>query len=241
MRKPIKRPYERPEVTRLEPKEISIYSTDTAIKASAMLAVRHGNPELRDRHMKLLAKCTRVAITKSGKKVYLRNVSKHELDIVKYLHNSGVNVEEPFRFEVPENGHHPMAFMDMGKSITQSVLEDPSNPHIFPAFFRELGKMHALGVEHGHPHFQNATYKDGKVYFIDFSLAKRKQIDWSDPANIFRAFREDYMCILYNHYEYFGEKRILALLEEIINNYPTTQKIKEELIKRMGSIIEQIL
>lgn len=101
--------------------------------------------------------------------------------------------------------------------------------------FRMIGRVHALGVSHGHPHPKNIVVQGNKVGLIDFKQAKVVPNSiWAEPEKIKRKFHEDYLKLALTSDLFFqkGKKRLFSAL---VARYPCSQAVKEQLLRLISS------
>jgi len=81
---------------------------------------------------------------------------------------------------------------------------------------RQIGKMHAIGYRHEHPHWDNFVFRGSQVGIIDFKYAQKMEIDWGSAKKISGFFLGD-------HYTLYGEFYDLEL--EVVRNLLPTSAI----------------
>ncbi|MBS3061096.1 MAG: hypothetical protein J4215_00775 [Candidatus Diapherotrites archaeon] len=102
-----------------------------------------------------------------------------------------------------------------------------------------IGRVHQLGIAHGHPHGYNIIVSGSKVGLIDFRLATA-----ADPS-IWRDMKRIRLFFIHDHFKLMriirGVKPIFRtrieqkavtrqLFSSMIRQYPCSEKIKKELI-----------
>ncbi|GEM_PF-3470029 len=93
---------------------------------------------------------------------------------------------------------------------------------------RMIGRMHSLGIRHGHPHAGNIVVSKNRVGSIDFSKLTRARIEWRNPAEIEHWFKMDWKhlsAMLDEHHVPEGERVIF--FRRLINQYPCTSEMKK--------------
>ena len=112
-----------------------------------------------------------------------------------------------------------------------------------------LGKMHALGVTHNHPHEGNFTWRRGKVGLIDFKFAKKasfKQLMRSPlrfheanvsyrPANDYHEFSSLLRQVL----GFKTLKQQLPFFKMLVDQYPLTEKQKKNRLEQIKAAFEK--
>jgi len=198
------------------------------------------------------------------------NSADYIIKIATELRKHGVNVPH-----ITHRNGEQLTFEDAGPTIDSVVgkiggREYPSKGRgteptgrtriskILSAYARQLGKIHALGYLHGHPHSENFAVKGNKVSVIDLKDIKKHNIDWSNANEIYRTFSNDYNFLLLGGkglavfeesmriYVYtrgiggekFKQKETFRFLSRLISRYPTNDKVKKEVLAK---ILEQHL
>ena len=103
--------------------------------------------------------------------------------------------------------------------------------------FRMIGRVHSLGVCHGHPHSNNIVVRGNQVGLIDFKYSRQvpKEI-WKNPDHIFFNFKSDYnylskfLKLLVSPQEL---QLFKALFSRLVARYPCTQEIKTQVLKKI--------
>ncbi|MDO8634467.1 MAG: hypothetical protein Q7K34_04220 [archaeon] len=139
------------------------------------------------------------------------------------------------------------------KAIPQKST-DPNSPEsqrkrqtlrVLYKVFRMMGKVHALGVCHGHPHEENIVIRGNRVGLIDFKLAsaeKPREL-WRLPAQeIVNFFSSDYSRLekdlLTNVLSMpgapFGRRELVKkLFSAMVNRYPCSMEMKKEVLRQI--------
>lgn len=213
-------------------------------KKELFKTLRKSDAEQREIAVKLLGKNTRKAST--GKiDVFVRNVSQEELRIIELLNRRGIATEQPFSFELVTRDPlgicwvAPMGFLSSG-----TALVDVFNEYTFDRIsaLRMLEnivvKMHLAGVEHGHLTFRNLFWKDEQLVLGDFSLARRRTVDWNSAKSIIENFKRDYCSIIRRAEEHLRDIDFWrSFFTNIIFRYPASE-VKMKVIKKIEKEID---
>jgi serine/threonine protein kinase len=199
-------------------------------------------------------------------KVFIRNDIedpenlKKQVEIIKKLNTVGIPTEQAFsnkaikyidRFDEQK---YKMAYEGKGRSLDKEIITGKlSEKEIKNAIYQIadiIGKMHATGITHGHPHLGNFTVvrKNGKIiiHIIDFKNARghitknnwqRKYLKWEQ--NPYEYFKREISWI--NDISYLSGP-IFSLLKNnrndlfrfyrrIILHYPCSKEEKIKFLK----------
>lgn len=169
------------------------------------------------------------------------------LKTMQLLRRNGVWVP---RANAVDPAHHLVQIQPGGRTLSDYIASaryDRTNKTLSALLaktFRAIGRMHQLGICHGHPHDQNVVVKGNVVGFIDFQHAKRAPNRiWTSSAEIVRFFGKDYSTLTLS----FGplipaflagtpaQTRYVQrkLFERIIRQYPCSHAIKEEVLAQV--------
>ncbi len=106
--------------------------------------------------------------------------------------------------------------------------------------FGLVGRMHALGVEHGHLHSENIVVKNGRPFLIDFKLSRRVAPGWKNPRNVYFKFANDHIFLgklfiemIFSTRAVLGEdasKLLKRNFLHLVAQYPCSKRVKEEIV-----------
>jgi hypothetical protein len=197
-------------------------------------------------------------------KVFYRQGRKFPQDFIKQnkiinkLNAIGVKTEQPFRNEVLESVNdygekrYEMLYEGAGKSVFKlwknQQLSKKDIKEIFLQIVDIVGKMHAIGITHGHPHLNNFTVKRNndkwEVYLIDFKKAKdltlekkNKRLNWKkNPFDFFmrnEGWKEDSFRVMFLLDRLFEKEKDLQFyfLKRMILHYPCNIREKLRFLK----------
>jgi hypothetical protein len=131
----------------------------------------------------------------------------------------------------------PMGFLNAGPTFSDFVSGKTAEEQrtLFMPVAHIIGRMHALGVEHGHVTMNNVHMYGSKLCLTDFSMAEQKRVDWNSTNSIYYAFIRDYSTRILRIGSVLDIQFCKEFFRRIVSNYPTSKKIKQELIELLDS------
>ncbi|MDO8428661.1 MAG: lipopolysaccharide kinase InaA family protein [Candidatus Diapherotrites archaeon] len=188
---------------------------------------------------------TRFQIGKKKHTWFMRNIlSQEQLEMIQKLRKLGVNAEKPV-FEKTIGGNITV-FYEHGETlhtVLKKLVDKKKKTQwkivkklALRQLAKELAKMHCEGIEHGHPHSHNLTWKRFRIGLIDFSKAIQRQINWSDANSTYSSFRDDYHYLGSRVLKFeFGMKlkEVREFFQKVVNNYPCTEQVKQKILEQI--------
>ena len=169
------------------------------------------------------------------------------LSVVKRLRRAGVFVPKVKKVDrtnqIAEFEKEGTALVHLiSKSLGKRKALSPQQLQHFAPFLakaaRALGRTHAAGVQHMHPHFGNIVVKGNKVGLIDFKRAKIVEVPWTHPSTIYNAFEFDLFWIhrVFEKYSReqnrpFFQAQKKRFFEIMVKNYPCKPEVKKALLE----------
>ena len=155
---------------------------------------------------------------------YIKQISPEQIGINKLLEKNGLVVEKI----VKRLSNGTVLIRRRGTSLEKT--HDNQSKHTEKAL-EAIGKMHALGVMHGHPREGNINVlPDGRVEIADFKLAVLKKGIMEKTADeIFAFFDPDYRYAWSLGFR-VGMKKT-DILQRVINQYPISNEKKGILLE----------
>jgi tRNA A-37 threonylcarbamoyl transferase component Bud32 len=179
------------------------------------------------------------------KKYFVRaHKGEEPREIMEELRAAGLRVEDPGRASRKNVTVSP----EIGDSLYHHLLSNnpKSTEKLLSQAFELIGKVHARGIMHGHPHMNNFFVKDGKVWLADFKLAERVSPDWNSAEDILHTFRKGHGRLgsvlrgASNLLEASplskspnSAKLRRTCLEIMVSQYPCSEEVRQEVIERL--------
>lgn len=234
-----KKPYVAPKCVELKGEDVSIWQRDQLRMAQALDRMEIDPPEMVRRIRALLEKRTKKYLGQNVT-IFVKNVTQEELDIIARLRKAGILTEMPFDFKLKtanDRERGPMGFLNAGKSFAEAVITEKNNTKLKAMFMSVadiIGKMHALGIEHGHVTTGNVHLHKGRLCLTDFSMAEQKVVDWNSMQSIYNAFVRDYATRILRSKGGANMAFCKEFFRRIISYYPAPETVKQKLIKKLN-------
>ncbi|MFH0955003.1 MAG: hypothetical protein V1777_02780 [Candidatus Micrarchaeota archaeon] len=183
------------------------------------------------------------------------NKTKQVTDLILHLQRKGIFVpritkvySENHFVEFEKGGKTFANFLAKLSSESERVKKMPAavrlrrlqqqkraNYQILTKIFRMMGRVHSLGIRHGHPHPGNIVLQGNRVGLIDFKFAHWVSKEcWKSHNSLFLGFWDDYMWLgkILSRLAIQPKKRT-ALWRGLVSRYPCSEEIKQQLMKRI--------
>lgn len=175
----------------------------------------------------------------SNSKFFYREVSPERLKelkgIIRQLEAKGILCE--IIVSVSKKGNRRIVKV---KNIGKSILQVKITKNLLEKVAELIGKMHAAGIEHLHPHQGNIVVsRKGRLGLIDLSLASKRKVDWKSSQSIYLAFKEDYSTLNRAFGAFLrSSQETKNFFEKIVSKYPASKKVKAAVFDSIDNFVK---